>query len=83
MAMPPHLQAAKDRSMAKEAAKEAPTKVDPMVAMLGLRRTLTGYEVVRAVVPASQVTALAPSEPLQFASQTLLLAVRSMLDQVA
>ena len=77
MPMPPHLAAAKERSMAKEAAKEAPRTV----VMLGLRKTAEGYEVVRTKVPDTGLEVIHTADPLGFASQGLLAAVRRLVSE--
>lgn len=78
MPMPPQLQAARERSLAVEKAKEVPPV--PPVMMLGLRKTANGYEVVRAQVPSDAVSVAVPAEPLNVATQCLVIEMRKLVE---
>ncbi len=63
--------------MAAEKAKDA---VAPPVVLLGLRKNGQGFEVVRMTAPAtSTMEVISPAEPLGFAAQGLLRAIRSLM----
>lgn len=81
--MPPQLQAAKERSLAAEKAKEAIEQEPPAVRLVGLRKTPVGYEVVQLKLPiGATLTVINPAEPLEYASQSLLLAIRQLVATV-